>query len=96
MNLLDVIPVGHENPISKEQLLLITGYNERFLRHEIERLRRNYPICNEQDGRGFYMADSIGDAMKQRVQTINRGRSLFAQIKALDKAIESYSEQTIL
>ena len=96
MNLLDVIPVGHENPITYKQLLIITGYNKRFLRHEIGRLRKNHPICNEQNGRGFYQANDIADVQKQYKQTLNRGRELFAQLKPLDEAMKQLSDQTTL
>ena len=59
MNLLDYIPIGNKNPISRETLVYITGLDDRAVRNEIKRLKAEYPIVNI--GQGYYIADDPDD-----------------------------------
>jgi glycerol-3-phosphate O-acyltransferase len=54
MNIIDYIPTGQCNAISRKQLCNITGLPDRVMRHEIEKVRQDYAILNAQDGSGYF------------------------------------------
>lgn len=59
MNVLDYIPIGNKNPISRETLVYITGLDDREVRRIIKRLKDEYPIVNI--GQGYYIAEDPDD-----------------------------------
>lgn len=54
MTIIDYIPTGRENAISRRMLCNITGLPARQMRKEIERTRQQYAILNSQDGSGYF------------------------------------------
>lgn len=55
MKILDYIPVGHRNAITREQLMIATGLSDRKIRDLIEKeCTREHPILNMQDGKGYF------------------------------------------
>lgn len=54
MNIIDFIPYGKENAISRKQLSERCGMPDRVMRKQIEKERREYPILNSQDGSGYF------------------------------------------
>jgi len=54
MNLLDLIPYGHENAITREKLKRLTHLPDRVMRAKIQDLRCRHAILNMQDGRGYF------------------------------------------
>lgn len=59
MNILDYIPIGNKNPITRETLVYVTGLDDRAVRNEIKRLKTEYPIVNI--GQGYYIAEDPDD-----------------------------------
>jgi len=53
-NIIDYIPTGRNNAISRKQLCEATGLPDRVMRREIERARQDYAILNAQDGSGYF------------------------------------------
>jgi len=53
INIIDYIPTGRDNAISRKQLCTITGLPDRLMRHEIEKARKDYVILNI-DGSGYF------------------------------------------
>lgn len=53
MNIIDYIPTGQSNAISRRQLCVITGLPDREMRKAIERARKDYAILNI-DGSGYF------------------------------------------
>ena len=94
MNLLGMIPVGNKNPIPMKTLKLVTGMGERPIRKRIEILKKDYPIVNCMDGRGYFIATTVKEAVGQKRRTLNRATSLLAQFKPLDRVIQQASGQT--
>ena len=46
-----------ESPVSLSRLSSATGIDGRSIRGSIQRLRlHEYPVCNDKDGRGYYIA----------------------------------------
>lgn len=55
MQILDFIPVGHENAIPRQDLVMLTGLSDRQVRAMIEKeCTREHPILNMQDGKGYF------------------------------------------
>ena len=53
MNIIDFIPFGKDNAISRRALCLVTELPDRLMRREIERARKDYAILNI-DGSGYF------------------------------------------
>ncbi len=61
-NIVDLIPKGSDNAISREALLdkcILFGIalNDRAMRKAIEDARKSVTILNMQDGRGYFLPD---------------------------------------
>lgn len=54
MNLLDCIPTGRDNAISRKDLAAYSGLPDRLMRNQIEELRKHVPVLNLQDGNGYF------------------------------------------
>lgn len=50
-----LIPIGHDHAISRASLAAACGMSDREMRRAIEILRRTYCICNDSDGKGYYV-----------------------------------------
>lgn len=54
MNIIEFIPFGKENAISRRKLRDLSGMPDRVMRKEIEKARSEYAILNAQDGSGYF------------------------------------------
>jgi len=82
MDLLELIPFGRENAISRARLCSLTGLNDRALREKIAQLRRHHVIINDQSGRGYYRTDNIDEIQAFVRQEEARLRSIGWSLKA--------------
>lgn len=59
MNILDFIPVGHENAVDRKELERRTGLDDRKNRALIEEAwaKEGKAIINDGDGNGYYVVD---------------------------------------
>ncbi len=89
MNIVELIPLGEQNAISRKELCRLVGTSDRRMRRIIAQLSRQYPICNLQNGKGYFLADNKEVANKMLRQEINRAKSIFLKIWGLRKYIES-------
>lgn len=72
MNIIDYIPVGAQNAVSRHHLSNLTGMTDRDVREAIAKAREHYCICNMQDGKGYYIPESIEEATKYYKQEMSR------------------------
>jgi len=56
LNILDFIPTGSENAISREDLSRLTNLSDRQVRKHIELLKKNNAIIN--NGNGYFIPSS--------------------------------------
>ncbi|MGC4018371.1 MAG: hypothetical protein QM793_03510 [Muricomes sp.] len=56
-NILDYIPTGHENAVTRAELCIRTGLPDRTVRALIHKSRRDMPILNMQDSKGYFIPD---------------------------------------
>ena len=77
--ILNHIPIGRKNAISRRQLSISTGLSDRVLREQISQLRRDYVILNTQDGKGYYRPSPEDKAQVERwtAQETRRAKSIF-------------------
>ena len=54
MKIIDLIPFGHENAVTYKWLQRLTGMSKRAVRDSLNRTKKEYMICNMQDGKGFF------------------------------------------
>ena len=55
INIIDFIPTGYENSISRKSLCAATGLKDRVVRNLIEEARRNTIIISNNDGSGYWI-----------------------------------------
>lgn len=55
MNIVEYIPKGHENAISRKSLCVKTGLKDRVVRNLIEEARRETIIISNTDGSGYWI-----------------------------------------
>lgn len=64
MNIIDYIPIGRANAVTREQLEILTGFSDRKIRDQIHEARRFAPIINISDGKGYYIPDPLDPVEK--------------------------------
>ena len=57
MDILDFIPTGSRNAISRKYLNAVLRLSDRKIREMIHFARRKIPILNLQDGNGYFIPD---------------------------------------
>lgn len=83
-SVLSVIGTGAENAVNRFELVERTGLDDRKVRKEIARLRKDgVNIINNQDGRGYYVDDSTDALYRQYKQDTARALSILERRKAI-------------
>lgn len=93
MDIVQYIPTGRENAISRKQLMILTGLSDRKIRAEIHNARRENVILNLQDGSGYYLPDMDSEADVAEIrrfvnQETNRLKSIGWSLYAARKAAQ--------
>jgi hypothetical protein len=84
MNIVDLIPTGKANAITRAQLCALTGLRDRAVRKLIEIARiEGAIILNAQDGAGYYISDNPIDIRRQIAQNNSRAMAILKQQKCL-------------
>jgi len=90
MNIIDYIQTGKANAISRQQLSDLTGLSDREVRRLIEAARQHHAICNLQDGKGYFMASNIQEALAFVNIQNSRGRAVFDATAGAREFIRHY------
>ena len=96
MNIIDYIPVGHENAVSREYLVSITGYSDRKVRDMIEKAcTREHPILNMQDGKGYFRPaeNEMHLVRLYRAQENHRTLRIRKKVSEIDKYIKASGDE---
>ena len=91
--IVDYIPTGRKNAITRKELCRITGLSDRQAREHIAQARRSTPIINLQDGDGYFIPDPSDNAdmglLKRYVrQEEARLKSIGWSLKAARKTLK--------
>ena len=81
IDILQFIPTGKENAITREELVRLTGLCDRVNRKLIARARRFSPIINTSEGVGYYKPTEKSEVIEFLNQETHRARSIFWSIK---------------
>lgn len=95
--ILDLIPYGNENPITRADLVAQTGQDDRTVRDAIKQLKRDYPIVNI--GQGYYIAEDPDDPdleayirqESHRIREISKGLRRHKALYRINKQQERLS-----
>lgn len=100
-SIVDLIPVGRENAISRELLVRLciqnglvkdNKYADRSMRKLIEKSRVDFTILNLSDGYGYYRpsSDDLKDLQRYIRQEEKRAKSTFKNLSMAKKLYEDY------
>ena len=93
-NIVEYIPAGCENAVSRKTLCIITGMSDREVRAMIERARRETIIISNTDGSGYWLyPDNPTEHEKEMLQRYvkqqeSRAKSIFYALYPARKAIK--------
>lgn len=95
--LLNHLGTGQRNAKKREALAVEMELPDREMRRVISRARTvdRVPICNFQNGRGYFLPETDEELLEQYRQTVRRGKSIFAQTGALLHAIGLHDQMTL-
>lgn len=87
-NVLSCLCHGHDLGADRSWISAHTGYSDRMVRNLIEDLRNEgHLICNLQDGRGYYIAETEDEIWAQYRQDCARAMSILRRIKPFRHAL---------
>ena len=79
---------GHERAKPVKDLAGALHVNERTLRELLEQARADgFLICNDMDGKGYYLADTLEDVDRQYHRDYNRAMALLARLKPMRRML---------
>lgn len=86
---------GSRNAKDRYQISNQTGIQDRHVRRLIEELRGDgYLICNAQNGKGYYLAETPAEILRQYRQDHSRAMSILKRMKTFRHAlIEAAAEE---
>ena len=94
IDILQLIPVGKANAVTREELHRLTGFGDREIRKLIEAARdEGATIINDSDGKGYYFADEAAQIRRQIITNRNRAMSILRQQKGLKQRLRELEEQ---
>ena len=95
-NIINYIPYGKKSGgVSRAELCRLTGNTDRANREAMEELRQEgYVICNDQDGKGYYIPsmEDIAAIKRQYARNQHRAMSILVQQKHLRKLLKDAGE----
>ncbi len=72
INVLNLIPYGENNRISKKELMAKTKLNEQQLMEEIQKIRKDNIILSDTKKGGYWRPKTIKELMPIYVQTVKK------------------------
>lgn len=94
MNIIDYIPEGAKNAISRNNLCIATGLKDRVVRDMIEEARRETIIISNYDGSGYWLfpenpTDEEKEMLERYVKTQeSRAKSIFYALRPARLALK--------
>lgn len=92
------IPVGKENAVTYEQLCALWECDARTARRILHELSAsdngdNYILIRSSKNRGFYKTDNESEISAYKRECLNKGRSVFAPVKKINRVLTANTEQ---
>lgn len=92
------IPIGKENAITYPELCAEWNVSERTARSILHDLSSydngdNYILIRSSSGKGFYKTDDETEMKAYKRECLNKGRSVFAPVKKINRVLNANNEQ---
>lgn len=87
VDILDYIRVGHDRAITRAELSDLTRIDDRTIRDMIHYARRDIPILNMQDGRGYFIPDM--NILEERMMLMKYIRQEESRLKSIGWALKT-------
>lgn len=98
INILDYIPTGHKNAVSRQYLSTVTGLSDRKVRDMIEKAcTHEHPILNMQDGRGYFRPaeNEMHLVRLYRAQENRRTLKIRNKVSEIDKYLKGMNNELV-
>lgn len=86
-DILDYIPTGHDNAVTRRELTDQTGIKDRAIRDMIRYARRKIVILNLQDGKGYFIPDM--NLPEERIMLVQYIQQEESRLKSIGWALKS-------
>ncbi len=70
--------------ITRKQLRELLGLNDQAMRNCLRTIKAIVPICNFQDGEGYWLSDNVEEVMRMYKQEKHRLKELKKSVYALE------------
>ena len=92
------IPIGRDNAITYNELIMLWGVSERKVRailHDLSYVDNgdNYVLIRSSRGKGFYKTDNIADIESYKRECTNRAKRTFAPLRKIRRVLKSQEVQ---
>lgn len=92
------IPTDKKDAITYDELTVLWNCRERQVRNILQELSSfdngdNYILVRSGRNEGFYKTDDLHEIKEFKQECLNKGRSLFAPIKKINRVISANAEQ---
>lgn len=88
MNIIDYIPKGKENAVTREALCIYTGLDDRTVRKMIELARDGgAPILSSSHSVGYWLSDDLAEIKKFLGETDRRCKSMSRRAQGLRRYV---------
>ncbi len=86
---------GQDLANDRSWIAMHLGMSDRTVRQMIEELRNEgHLICNSQDGRGYFIAETDAEIARQYRQDCARAMSILRRIKPFRRAMKEIAEKS--
>lgn len=86
-DILDYIPTGHDNAVTRRELMGQTGIKDRAIRDMIHYARRKIAILNLQDGEGYFIPDM--NLPEERIMLVQYIQQEESRLKSIGWALKA-------
>lgn len=86
----NALKIGKENAMSRDELILATGYTDRRIREAIEALRHIRPILNLDDGDGYYIPDMTPQGRQEAALWLSRQDRRIQSMKDATRGVRRF------
>lgn len=88
----NALGIGSNNAKSRKQLCAELKCSDRILRETIERLRNDYPIITDDNGKGYYLPSQNAQGRRDTIRWLGRQDKRIQSIKAAQKGARDFIE----
>lgn len=85
---LDAIPFGKGQAVTREFLAAKTGLPDRAVRKAIEEIRRTHIVLNDQNGEGYYRSYDLGDIERNYRQERARALAVLYRLRPMRELLK--------